>query len=127
MMRGIAGLLAAVFLTALTGWGAGGVGGGGRFEGQADWGAPAGGGGGEGRVEVSYERQANADAPRRVRIEKRGNYFSMAMGSADADMQPAGGSCKVEMTGDYYVGVGVCSHSVERLETATFSNIALGT
>ncbi len=76
--------------------------------------------------EISYEIQANADAPRRLRIEKRGSYFSMSIGSSDADLHPAGGACKVELTGDYYVGLGVCSHTRDRLETASFSNIALG-
>jgi TolB protein len=76
--------------------------------------------------ENSYEIQANADGPRRLRIEKHGNYFSMSIGNSDADLHPAGGACKVELTGDYYIGLGVCSHSRERLETASFSNIALG-
>ena len=80
----------------------------------------------DGKGEISYEIEANADAPRRLRIEKRGNFFMMSMGTSDADMRPAGGSCIVEMKGDYYVGVGVCSHSTDRRETASFSNITLG-
>src|SRR5207237_4391976 len=42
--------------------------------------------------EISYEIQANADAPSRLRIEKRGSYFSMPIGSNDAHMHPAGGA-----------------------------------
>jgi TolB protein len=80
----------------------------------------------DGPGENSYEIIANADTPKRLRIEKRGNYFSTAIGNSEADMHPAGGACKVELTGDYYVGVGVCSHSAERLETASFSNMELG-
>jgi TolB protein len=80
----------------------------------------------DGRGEISYEIQANANAPKRLRLEKRGAYFSMSIGDSEADMRPAGGACKVELTGEYYVGVGVCSHSGERLETATFANMQLG-
>jgi TolB protein len=73
----------------------------------------------------SYQLQANVNMPKRVRLEKRGDYFAMYIGTSDADMKPAGGAFKVPMTGEFYVGIGVCSHSIERHETATFSNIAL--
>jgi TolB protein len=76
---------------------------------------------------ISNEIQANANAPKRLRIEKRGDYFSMSMGDADADLHPAGGACKVELSGEYFVGIGVCSHSKDRVEAASFSNIAFGT
>jgi TolB protein len=76
---------------------------------------------------VSYEVQANADAPKRLRIEKRGDYFSMSIGDSDADLHPTGGACKVVLHGDYYIGVGICSHSKTRIETATFSDIVIGT
>ena len=33
--------------------------------------------------EISYEIHANADAPRRLRIEKRGSYFSMSICSSE--------------------------------------------
>lgn len=75
----------------------------------------------------TFEIEARANAPKRLRIEKRGDYFSMSLGSSDADMQPAGGSCKVALTGDYYIGVGLSSHSTTRMEQATFSDIEEGT
>ncbi len=75
----------------------------------------------------TFEIEARANAPKRLRIEKRGDYFSMSIGTSDADLQPAGGSCKVALTGDYYIGVGLCSHSIERMEQATFSDIEQGT
>lgn len=79
----------------------------------------------DGKGEISYEVIANADRPKRLRIEKRCSYFSMSVGSSDADMKPAGGAIKVDWPGDYYIGIGVCSHSKDRVETATFSNIDL--
>jgi TolB protein len=77
--------------------------------------------------EVTYETQAQVNAPKRVRIEKRGNYVSISFGSSDNDLQPAGGACKVAFTGDFYIGIGVCPHNVHRVEKAVFSNVAIET
>jgi TolB protein len=74
---------------------------------------------------ATYETQAQANAPRRVRIEKRGNYLSMSFGSSDSDLQGAGGACKVVLNGDFYIGIGVCPHNVHRVEKAVFSNITI--
>jgi TolB protein len=75
---------------------------------------------------TSYEIQANANAPKRLRIEKRGNYFSMSIGDSENDLHPAGGACKVEISGEYYIGVGICSHSKDRIESASVSDIVFG-
>ncbi len=73
----------------------------------------------------TYETQAQVNAPRRLRIEKRGDYLSVSFGSSDKDLQPAGGACKVQFTGDVYVGIGVCAHRAARIEKAVFSNVAI--
>jgi len=75
---------------------------------------------------ISNEVQANANAPHRLRIEKRGDYFSMSIGDSAADLHPAGGCCKVEISGEYYIGIGVCAHSKDRVESATVSDIEFG-
>jgi Tol biopolymer transport system component len=75
---------------------------------------------------ISNEVQANANAPKRLQIEKRGSYFSMAIGDSAANLHPAGGACKVDIDGDYYIGIGVCSHSKDRLESALASQIEFG-
>jgi len=75
--------------------------------------------------DVTYETQAQANAPKRVRIEKRGNYLSMSFGTSDSDLQPVGGACKVELPGEYYIGLGVGAHSAARLEKAVFSDVVL--
>ena len=62
--------------------------------------------------ERTFETQAQANMPKRVRLEKRGDFFSMSFGSSDADLQPAGGACKVPMTGDIYIGIGVCAQRI---------------
>jgi len=77
--------------------------------------------------EATYETQAQANAPKRVLIEKRGDYLSMSFGSSDKDLQPAGGACKVQFTGEMYIGLGVCAHNAARIEKAVFSDVAIGT
>jgi hypothetical protein len=75
--------------------------------------------------EPTFETQAQANAPRRMRIEKRGDYLSMSLGSTDQDLRPAGGACKVAITGDFYVGIGVCAHNAAHMEKAVFSDVAI--
>ena len=75
---------------------------------------------------TTYEVQANINAPQRLRIEKRGDYFYMFLGEA-GDLKLAAGSPLIKLTAPFYVGLGVCSHDKDRVETAVFSNIDLET
>jgi TolB protein len=75
--------------------------------------------------DLTFETQAQANAPKRVRIEKRGDFFSMSFGSSNRDMQPAGGACKIQLAGDMYVGIGVCPHDATRIEKAVFADVAI--
>ena len=75
----------------------------------------------------TFETESQTNAPKRIRIEKRGDYLSMSFGSSDNDLQPAGGACKVHFTGDMYIGLGVCAHNAARIETAHFSDVAINT
>ncbi len=72
--------------------------------------------------EATHEIQANVSGPgiRRLRIEKRGAYVSMWVDGARA-----GGAMKVALEGSYYLGLGVCSHNDQNLETAVFSNVVI--
>jgi TolB protein len=75
---------------------------------------------------VTHEVQSNVVGPKKLRIEKRGNTVSMSIASADEELHPAGGSAKIEFTGDFYIGLAVSAHNVNRLETVAFSNVELG-
>jgi TolB protein len=75
---------------------------------------------------TTHEVQANIDAPQRLRIEKRGDYFYMFLGKGD-DLKLAAGSPLIQLKAPFYVGLGVCSHDKDRVETAVFSNVALET
>jgi TolB protein len=69
---------------------------------------------------ATHEIQSNVDGPKRVQIEKRGQYFYISV-----DGRPAGGSMRVALTEPFYVGLGVCAHDKDAVEKAVFSNIDL--
>ncbi len=74
---------------------------------------------------ATHEVQANISAPARVRIEKRGAYFSMWLAGASGEFRPAGGSTRIALKEPFYVGIGVCSHDKDVVERAVFSNVDL--
>ena len=73
----------------------------------------------------THEVESNVSGPKRVRIEKRGDYFYAFVSGPDGKLTPAGASTKLHLEGEYYVGIGVCSHDKDVTETAVFSNVKL--
>jgi len=71
------------------------------------------------------EIQANAKGPQRLRLEKRGKYVSISIAAAGEPLRPAGGSFRLELEEPFYIGLGVCAHKDDALETAVFSNVEL--
>jgi tricorn protease-like protein len=74
---------------------------------------------------MTREIQSAVKGPHRLRLEKRGKYVSMSVARAGEAFQPAGGSFRLELSEPFYVGLGVCAHNDEALETALFSNVEL--
>jgi TolB protein len=74
---------------------------------------------------TTHEVQANTNAPKRVRLEKRGDYFTMWVAGADGKFSLAGATGKIVLTSPFYVGIGVCSHEKDVLERAVFSNVEM--
>jgi len=72
------------------------------------------------------EVKAAVNAPRRIRIERRGNQFTMYTGNPGEELKEAG-TASVLLSDPVYVGIGVCSHDADVLETAVFSNVKLET
>ncbi len=72
---------------------------------------------------ITREIQSNLSAPKRLQIVKRGAYVYMALGDADAELTPAGGWIRIPLSGEFYVGLGVCSHDKDVVEQAVFSNV----
>src|SRR2546423_6947248 len=77
------------------------------------------------KAALTHEVQSNIAAPARLRLEKRGEYFSMSLAVKGGQMEVAGGSVRVPIRGTYYVGLGVCSHDKDVIEKAKFSKVAL--
>jgi TolB protein len=72
-----------------------------------------------------HEVQSNITGPKRVRLEKRGDYFYAFVSGADGQLHPAGASAKLALKGSFYVGIGVCAHDKDASETAVFSNVKI--
>ena len=74
---------------------------------------------------TTHEVQANVSGPKRVRILKRGDYFTMWVGGANGKFELAGATGKIVLTEPFYVGIGVCSHEKDVVERAVFSQVEL--
>jgi dipeptidyl aminopeptidase/acylaminoacyl peptidase len=73
----------------------------------------------------THEVQSNISVPKTVRIEKRGDFFYAFVAGKDGKLRPAGAATKLTLTGDFYVGIGVCAHDKDVMEKAVFSNVSL--
>jgi WD40 repeat protein len=74
---------------------------------------------------TTHEIQSDVSAPVRVRLEKRGDYFSMWVAPAGGELNIAGGYVGVPIRGDFYVGLGVCAHDNATIARAVFSKVEL--
>ena len=72
---------------------------------------------------TTHEVQANVESPKRVKILKRGDYFTMWVAGADGKFALAGATGKIVLNEPFYVGIGVCSHEKDLVEKAVFSKV----
>jgi len=75
----------------------------------------------------THEVESHISAPKTVRIEKRGDFFYAFVSGPDEKLHPAGAATKLTLSGDFYIGIGVCSHDKDAVEKAVFSNVVLET
>ncbi len=73
----------------------------------------------------THEVESAVEAPRRVRIERRGSYVYVSVADATGRLVPSGAAIKIALEGEIYVGLGVCSHDKGVTETATFRNVTI--
>ncbi len=76
---------------------------------------------------ATHEVQANATAPRRLRIEKRGQYVRMYLATEGGELKFSGSAARIAFRAPFYVGIGVCAHNKDVTEKATFSHVELKT
>jgi regulation of enolase protein 1 (concanavalin A-like superfamily) len=73
---------------------------------------------------ITQEIRSPVTAPLRIRIERRGEQFTIYAGKPGEEMKSTG-TAIVALKDPVYVGLGVCSHNADNLETAVFSNVKL--
>jgi TolB protein len=76
-----------------------------------------------GGAELNFDKIA--DAPTRLRIEKRGDHFTMFVSFHGEPLHPSGAATRLHLEGPFYIGLGVCSHDKDASETAVFSNVVV--
>ena len=74
----------------------------------------------------TLEMRSELKGPTRIRIERRGNQFTMLAGNPGEELKPAG-PATVALQDPVYVGLAVSSHQADLLETAVFSNVKVET
>jgi TolB protein len=73
--------------------------------------------------DVTAEIKPEVSAPARVRIERQGNRITMSYAAKAGDALVATAPQVVEMKDPAYVGIAVCAHKADALETVQFSNV----
>jgi len=69
------------------------------------------------------EVRSSVKAPARIKIERHGAQFLMYVAKAGEDLVGAT-PVTLNLDDQVYVGLGVCSHDAQTLETAVFSNVS---
>jgi TolB protein len=88
---------------------------------------------GDGHITLQYRETAGGQtaditAPERgsarLRIERKGDQFTMYTGPSDGKLS-ASGSAKIVLHDPVYVGIGMCAHETDGVVTAVFSNVEI--
>ena len=69
--------------------------------------------------------ELNIDPPSRVRLEKRGDTFTMFVSLHGEPLHQFGANIRLHFDGPFYVGIGVSAHNTKVAEKAVFSNVEL--
>ena len=73
---------------------------------------------------LTQEIKSELKAPVRIRIERRGDQFTMFAGNPGEELK-ASGPATLALSDPVYVGLAMCSHDANTLETAVFSNVKI--
>jgi len=72
--------------------------------------------------ETTLEVRSPVSSPHALRLERRGNTFTLSVAGANREFKPVG-SAAVELRDPVYVGLVVCSHDAQALQTAAFAQV----
>jgi len=62
---------------------------------------------------------------KRIGIEKRGDAVAIYISLAGEPIQQLGPPAQIHFDGPYYIGIGFCSHTPDKLDSGVFSNVVL--
>jgi hypothetical protein len=71
------------------------------------------------------EIQSKVKGPRRLVLEKQGDYVFLSVAPEGEPLRSAGGSFRIRLAAPFLVGLGVCAHDDAVAETAVFSNVEI--
>ena len=77
-----------------------------------------------GKGEPTQQIESTVTGPVRLRLERRGNQFVMSVGKPGEPLVSSA-PATVPLQDPVYVGIGVCSHNVDNVETAVFRNVSV--
>jgi len=63
--------------------------------------------------------------PKRVRLEREGNFVYFSVAGEDGVLRHAGGSFRIAFQAPYYVGLALSAHNNAVVETANFANVEI--
>ncbi len=73
----------------------------------------------------THEVEIASVGPQRVRTERRGSYAYVYAGDASGPLKFSGAAMRVDLSGEFYVGLAVSAHDKDATETATFADVKL--
>jgi TolB protein len=91
---------------------------------------------GNGLVALQYRRakgansqdiEVNLGAPKTVRLEKRGDRFTMLVSFHGEPLHRIGATITLHLDGEFYAGLGLTSHDVTTTDVVRFSNVLFET
>jgi TolB protein len=89
---------------------------------------------GVGLTALQYRRERGADtpdieltsgAPQTLRLEKRGDIFTLYVSQAGEPLHQVGASVQLHLRAPYYIGLGALSHDPQTTDVVEFSHVAI--
>ena len=77
------------------------------------------------RGATTQDIELNIEAPQRIRLEKHGDTITMFLSNHGEPLHQVGASTRLHFEGQFYAGIGVCSHNKDVVEKAVFRNVKL--
>lgn len=72
---------------------------------------------------VTEDIELNIDAPRTVRLEKRGDTLTLYLSMTGEPLHPVGAAIKLHFTAPFYIGLGLTAHDAAATDQAVFSHV----